>query len=138
MIDIKCIPILLVGLITCITDAFGQSVHTSALIPPDDYENIHVTKLNEDSLNSTFCIWVKNAVRPHKHIYHTEVVLVLEGSGKMTLGNDTFEISAGDYVFIPRGTVHSVDVTSAEPIKVLSIQSPRFDGSDRVFVTPDH
>lgn len=52
----------------------------------------------------------------------------------MTLNGTEYKIKAGDYFFIPKGSLHYVKVTSAMPLKVLSIQSPFFDGKDRVFV----
>jgi len=33
-----------------------------------------------DSLCSSFCIVIKTSVRPHRHEFHSEQVLVLEGS----------------------------------------------------------
>jgi mannose-6-phosphate isomerase-like protein (cupin superfamily) len=50
----------------------------------------------------------------------------------MKLGNATFKISEGDVIFIPLNTFHSVKSTGKVPLKVLSIQSPEFDGSDRI------
>jgi mannose-6-phosphate isomerase-like protein (cupin superfamily) len=50
----------------------------------------------------------------------------------MTLGKEVLIISPGDYVFIPRNTYHSVLVKQGV-LKVLSIQSPHFDGADRVW-----
>jgi quercetin dioxygenase-like cupin family protein len=98
------------------------------------FSNVHVLPLNEDSLSSTFIIWVKDEVKPHYHEAHTEVVYVLKGKGDMML-NDTWKtIKAGDYIFIPKGTKHAVKVTGDETLKVISIQSPRFDGQDRVLV----
>jgi hypothetical protein len=32
------------------------------------------------------------------------------------------------------GTPHSLKVTSVSAVKVLSIQSPKFDGKDRIFI----
>jgi len=40
--------------------------------------------------------------------------------------------AVGGSIFIPQNTWHYVKVTSAEPLKVLSIQAPNFDGKDRV------
>ena len=62
---------------------------------------------------------------------------MLEGSGLMTLGDEERRIKKGDYVFIPKGTHHSVQVIGEEPMKVISVQTPSFDGSDRVFVTQE-
>ena len=70
----------------------------------------------------------------HKHVEHTENVIILEGEGEMTLGDKKFKVKKGDIVFIPKGTPHSLTVTSAIPVKVLSVQSPFFDGKDRIFI----
>lgn len=102
--------------------------------PDEDYENVHVIKLSEDSLMSTFLIWVKNHVPLHKHEFHTENVFVLNGSGTMKIGEEEKEIKVGDMVFIPKNTKHSVTVTSESPLKVISVQSPIFLGKDRIFI----
>lgn len=52
----------------------------------------------------------------------------------MLLGDKTFKVKKGDMIFIPINTVHSLKVTTSIPLKVLSVQSPRFDGKDRIFV----
>jgi len=105
------------------------------LQPETTYDNIHVQALDSDEQASTFVIWVKKEVGAHYHKDHTEVVYVMEGHGTMTLGDTSRAIGPGDYVFIPRGTHHSVVVQGDEPMKVISIQTPAFDGSDRIFVT---
>lgn len=105
--------------------------------PEMAYENVSVHKLDTDAHASTYIIWVKKSVKEHFHKDHTEIVYVLEGQGEMTLGDQTHSISPGDYIFIPKGTHHSVRVTSTSPMKVLSVQTPEFDGSDRVFVTQE-
>jgi mannose-6-phosphate isomerase-like protein (cupin superfamily) len=87
-----------------------------------------------DSLASSFVIVIKKEVKHHKHIHHSEHVVVLEGSGQMTLGNKGFAIKKGDVIFIPKNTIHSVISMGETPLKVLSIQSPKFDGKDRVFI----
>jgi mannose-6-phosphate isomerase-like protein (cupin superfamily) len=59
---------------------------------------------------------------------------MLEGEGEMAVGDKKFPVKKGDIIFIPRGTVHSLKVTSPVPVKVISLQAPMFDGKDRVFV----
>jgi mannose-6-phosphate isomerase-like protein (cupin superfamily) len=88
--------------------------------------------LFNDSLSSSFCIIIKNEVKAHKHMKHSEHVIVQSGEAVMRLGDKEFNIKEGDVIFIPKGTVHSVIVKGKKPLKVLSIQSPYFDGSDRV------
>lgn len=113
----------------------GQSSQSLAKMQPaGDYENIHNQPLYADSLASSFLIWVKKEVKAHKHLFHSEHVYVLEGEGEMRVGNETIQIKPGDIIFIPKNTVHSLKVTSGKAIKALSIQAPRFDGTDRVMV----
>jgi mannose-6-phosphate isomerase-like protein (cupin superfamily) len=101
---------------------------------PATYENVHVVKIASDSLSTTFIIFIKKEVKLHKHNHHTENVIVLEGEGIMQLGDKKFKIKKGDIIFIPKGTPHSVVVTSKKIMKVVSVQSPYFDGTDRVFL----
>ena len=102
--------------------------------PAKDYDNILPQKIAGDSLSTSFIIWIKKEVKAHKHIKHSETIYILEGTGTMKVGDKSFDVKAGDYLFIPMGTVHSLKVTSTTPAKVLSIQAPEFLGDDRVFV----
>lgn len=96
-----------------------------------ELDGIGVAKIDSDSLCSNFLIWVEEEVPLHRHNEHSETVIVLEGEGEFTLGDTVTAIGQGDYIFIPMGTPHAVVVTSDIPLKVLSIQAPEFDGSDR-------
>lgn len=97
-------------------------------------DNIYSRALFSDSLSSSFCIVIKKEVKAHKHLEHSEQVMILEGEGSMALGDKTFVIKKGDVIFIPKNTVHAVKNTGKIPLKVLSVQAPFFDGKDRVFV----
>jgi mannose-6-phosphate isomerase-like protein (cupin superfamily) len=102
--------------------------------PEVEFENIHVQKISEDSLQSSFVIWIKSGVREHFHSEHTENIYIISGKAMMTLADSTFTIRAGDHLTIPKGTPHSVTkVFGRKPLQVLSIQSPKFDGADRIF-----
>ena len=106
--------------------------------PTADYENIHVLKIAEDDLHSTYIIWVKESVAEHYHASHTENIVVIEGKARMSLGEDEFIIKKGDFINIPEGTKHAVlEVLSGKPLKVLSTQTPMFDGKDRHFTHDD-
>ncbi len=97
-------------------------------------ENLYVKKVSEDSLASGFLIVIKKEVKLHKHLNHSEHVVVIEGEGKMILGNREFIIKKNDVVFIPKNTPHKVIVNSKKPLKIISVQSPHFDGKDRVML----
>lgn len=113
---------------------FSQSVDVNVLQPDAAYDNVTNKKLYSDSTVTTFVIWIKHDVKLHKHAAHTEQVMILEGAATMTLGEKTFDVKAGDMIFIPAGTPHSVHVTSEVPLKVISIQAPIFDGTDRIML----
>ncbi|MFM7667685.1 MAG: cupin domain-containing protein [Bacteroidota bacterium] len=104
--------------------------------PKELQENV-VEKITEDSLHSTFLITIPKKVPLHFHLLHTENIVVLSGKAIMKLGLDTLTIQKGDQITIPKGTPHEViNVISKKPLRVYSIQSPNFDGTDRYFVKP--
>jgi quercetin dioxygenase-like cupin family protein len=101
--------------------------------PPLTYDNVHVTRLFGDSLSTSFMIWIKDTVATHRHDYHSETIYVLEGEGKFYFNDEVWWICPNDVFFIPKQNWHAVKVTSAGPMKVISIQSPGFFGKDRIF-----
>lgn len=123
-------------LLTASSVTFGQEHKSlSEYQPTEEYDNIHVLKIAEDEKQSSFIIWVKKGVKGHFHQTHTENLVVIEGKAIMMLGDKTITIKKGDYINIPDQTPHSViEVFSRKPLKVLSIQSPLFDGKDRIFI----
>lgn len=100
----------------------------------DSSSKNQVKLLASDSLCSTFLIVIPGEVKMHYHAFHTENVMVIEGKGIMKLGDKEFEIKEGDLIVIPKGTKHLVKSTGEKPLKVISVQSPYFDGKDRVMV----
>lgn len=96
----------------------------------------YVKQLESDSLSSCFVIVIPSHVKLHKHAWHSETVSVLDGEGLMRLGEKQFKIKKGDLVFIPCNTPHAATSTGNVPLKVLSVQSPKFDGSDRIQLEP--
>ncbi|PWL33085.1 MAG: cupin domain-containing protein [Fluviicola sp. XM-24bin1] len=106
--------------------------------PTEEYENVHVLKIAEDDLQSTYIIWVKDSVPEHYHASHTENIVVIQGKARMTLNGEEIIVKKGDFINIPEGTKHAVlEVLSHKPLKVLSTQTPMFDGKDRIFTKPD-
>ncbi|MBC8046995.1 MAG: cupin domain-containing protein [Fimbriimonadaceae bacterium] len=113
---------------------FPEMLNLQTLIADQEYENVLAKKIYSDSSVTAFVIWIKRDVPLHKHITHTEQIYVLEGTANISIGDVWMQISAGTWLIIPENTPHSVSVTSATPLKVLSIQAPEFDGTDRVII----
>lgn len=104
---------------------------------PKELQANVVEKISEDSLHSTFLITIPKKVPLHFHKLHTENIVVLSGKAIMKLGLDTLIIQKGDQITVPKGTIHEIiRVISRKPLRVYSIQSPKFDGTDRYFVEP--
>ena len=124
-------------LLACIAIAAVVEAQTplnlSELQPDKAFDNIHVQPLASDSLVSSFVVWVKKEVRLHHHAFHTESLLILEGTGTMVVGDQSVEVGPGDFLAIPKSTPHDLTVNSDTPLKALSIQAPMFQGKDRVF-----
>lgn len=121
--------------ITLLYSVSSQTVvNLDTLTLPAKTETVFNRPLFCDSLASSFCIVIKNEVKAHKHQYHSEHVYVMEGEAQMRLGEKIFKIKKGDLVFIPKNTIHSVKTTSKQPLKVISIQAPLFDGKDRIII----
>ncbi|WP_286234997.1 cupin domain-containing protein [Thalassotalea sediminis] len=104
---------------------------------PARFDNLYVKPLGTNEHTSSYAIFIKKEVKPHYHAHHTELVYILAGSAQFTLEQVTTNVKAGDFIRILPGKVHSVNVTSLKPLKVLSIQTPEFHGKDRVFVTQE-
>lgn len=108
-------------------------VHVDTIQVPVKDQN-YVKALYSDSLSSSFLIVIPKEVKQHYHAHHTEQIVVISGEADMILGSQLIHIKAGDVIFIPKNTMHSVTVTSLEPLKVVSIQAPFFDGTDRIMI----
>lgn len=117
------------------TLANAQTLTNEAdLVTPAKLATVEGRDIGSDSLSSGNVIWIKTELKAHKHLTHSEHVYVIDGEAEMRLGDKTVKIKNGDIIFIPKGTVHAVKVTSKRPLKVLSVQAPHNDGTDRVFV----
>lgn len=120
--------------IIILNNYYSQLIENQKIKRKSTNENT-VVKLSEDSLQSTFLIEIPNKVPLHFHRWHTENMVVVQAL--MKLGSDTLKIKKGNQVTILKGTPHEViKVISKKPLKVYSIQSPKFDPSDRYLVEP--
>ena len=71
----------------------------------------------------------------HKHLRTEELYHITAGRGLMTLGEQHFEVNAGDTVCIPPGTPHCIANTGAEPLRILCCCSPAYSHEDTVLLT---
>ena len=64
-----------------------------------------------------------NGPPPHIHHLEDEQFFILEGNITFQIGGHTFQVSTGDYLYIPRQTVHSFK-NGPKPASVLATFTP--------------
>lgn len=102
--------------------------------PKEEYTNVKTIPLHSDENTSVFMIFIKQSVSKHVHQYHTEVVTILDGTGRMYLGGDYFDVKKGDHIVVPPNTAHAFITTSSKALKIISAQSPQFLGQDLIVI----
>ena len=66
----------------------------------------------------------------HRHHRTEELYHVLEGRGRMTLGDERFQVGPGDTVAIAPGTPHCIENTGAQELVFLCCCAPAYDDAD--------
>ena len=61
---------------------------------------------------------------PHIHQFEDESFYLLEGTATFQAGGQTIHAKPGDFIHIPRGTVHSLKNEGTVPGRALVIMSP--------------
>lgn len=76
---------------------------------------------------------------PHYHAKSDEFLYVLSGKGSFWIGESSnggaFE--PGHFLFFKRGTVHALPDIVEGPVVFLSVDTPRRDPTDIIFVNPE-
>lgn len=101
-----------------------QAVSVPDLIEFRDKRLIRKKLVAESLLEAELvCYEAGQTTREHFHKYQEEVYYIVEGSGSVTIGDDTSSISAGDLLFIPADTPHSIGA-GGERMVLLFVKGP--------------
>ena len=73
---------------------------------------------------------VDSTTLPHRHLQSEEIYHITQGQGVMFLGNEQFEVRAGDTVCVPAGIIHKIQNTGQKPLKILCCCSPAYTHED--------
>jgi len=93
------------------------------LMHPDVHGNVHLSlaeAIIPEGSTTAF----------HRHLQAEEIYHVIEGTGEMFLGDEQFEIGAGDTVCIGAGTRHKVKNSGDMPLKILCCCFPPYSHDD--------
>jgi mannose-6-phosphate isomerase-like protein (cupin superfamily) len=76
----------------------------------------------------------KARTTPHYHPHTEEIYYILEGHGRMTIGEEVHEVGPGDAIAIPPGAIHTIANIGGETLKFLCCCAPGYEDSDTVLL----
>lgn len=96
------------------------------------------TYLTNEEAASARIFRVYRETPPHYHATCDEYLYVLSGRGSFWMGSpeNGGEFAPGHLLFFKRGTVHALPAIAEWPVVFLSVDTPRRDPNDIIFVNP--
>ncbi len=95
------------------------------------------TRMTDEPEASSRLFRVYKPVPAHYHATCDEYLMVVSGRGKFYMADlAPFEVGPGQLLFFKKKTVHGIPEVLEEPFVVLSVDTPRRDPRDIVFVDP--
>jgi quercetin dioxygenase-like cupin family protein len=108
-------------------------VSSNASSPKREHEGLlsHVLLERGDAPGANLAVtWVRvepgSRQRPHSHDPQ-QVYVIVEGEGRMQVGEETRDVTRGDLVFIPPGAEHGIVNTGDGALVYVSSATPAFD-----------
>jgi mannose-6-phosphate isomerase-like protein (cupin superfamily) len=71
---------------------------------------------------------------PHYHKGTEEIYYILEGTGRMRIGDELRDVGPGDAIAIVPGAIHQITCTSAGTLRFLCCCAPGYEHADTVLV----
>jgi mannose-6-phosphate isomerase-like protein (cupin superfamily) len=120
---------------------FGRfDLHKIAAAFPSEANTLLIdTYLTNEEAASARVFRVYRPTPPHYHATCDEYLFVLSGRGTFWLGSaaNQAEFAPGQLLFFKRGTVHALPDILESPLVFLSVDTPRRDPKDIIFVNPE-
>lgn len=82
-----------------------------------------------DFVSANLSILEESGDALHTQASHDEIVVVLEGEVDFRVGDEKRRVGRGDFIFIPRNTVHGPIIEAGQRFAALSVFAPFFDRS---------
>lgn len=90
-----------------------------------------VVKLLESNEHcSILLIRLNGSEKPHVHEHHSLSVYVLKGESSIIIEGKEVDLFPGDFVTIPKGTIHWAKNKGDSPAEVIAVFSPPYKGKD--------
>jgi mannose-6-phosphate isomerase-like protein (cupin superfamily) len=71
---------------------------------------------------------------PHYHPQTEEIYYILEGRGRMQIGDEVEIVEPGDAIAIPPGAIHTIQNVGDVTLKFLCCCAPAYEHEDTVMV----
>ena len=71
---------------------------------------------------------------PHYHPLTEEIYYILQGCGRMRIGNDCRDVGPGDAIAIPPGAAHTITNTGNKTLLFLCCCAPGYENEDTVLL----
>ena len=95
------------------------------------------TRLTDEPEASSRMFRVYTPLPPHYHATCDEYLLVVRGRALFFMGGMApFEVGPGRLLFFKKGVVHGATAILEQPLVFLSVDTPRRDPKDIIFVNP--
>jgi mannose-6-phosphate isomerase-like protein (cupin superfamily) len=82
------------------------------------------------------CVPPGAATHLHRHRDSEELYHIIQGHGRMTLGETEFAVAPGDTVLIPPGTPHCLYNDGTETLRLLCACAPAYRHEDTEIMAP--
>ncbi len=96
--------------------------------------NFGTVRLAFDDNAASFLLSIPKETKMHYHKDHSEHIMLVEGEGLVLMGYKTIKLKRNELIFVTKGTPHKIINSGKDKLKVLSIQSPFFDGTDTIIL----
>jgi mannose-6-phosphate isomerase-like protein (cupin superfamily) len=105
---------------------------------PETSETLLVdARLTDEDEASARVFRVYRPTPAHYHATCDEYLIVLSGRASFFMGDRTpFEVGPGEMLFFKKNTVHGMPEILEHPLFMVSVDTPRRDPSDIIFVDP--
>jgi mannose-6-phosphate isomerase-like protein (cupin superfamily) len=95
------------------------------------------TRLTDEAEASSRMFRVYTPLPPHYHATCDEYLLVISGRARFFMGGlPPFEVGPGQLLFFKKTIVHGATAILEAPLVFLSVDTPRRDPRDIIFVNP--
>jgi mannose-6-phosphate isomerase-like protein (cupin superfamily) len=91
----------------------------------------HILLQQQDAAQSNLAVtWVEVKPGKRQRLHHhlaEQVYVIVQGEGKMQVGEETAVLHTGHMVYIPSNQPHGIINTGNEPLVYISAATPSFD-----------